>query len=361
MNISVRSNLAAATVAVVGAGTIASASALPGAAYRMPNLLPLTAAQVVLTADSNPLTDFLDSIPPDIKISLEQFAARLGPAVGQLAGSLIPFSLITDLVGGIVGGTSALVFTAVGQVLDYFGTTIRDLILGPQSIAAISIRAVLAIPAKTVLSLVELGQGHIGEAFSQFGAGIAAPVTDVDARLREANASVQAFAGTAFSDALSGLPGVIFSALGTSITKNSTSMTDALVRFIATLFPELKIPVAAASVRAPAAATPIAAVPRPAAARQSAAAASVVPAVISADAADPVKAPVPSVVVGDPAEPSAPVTARSRSAVSKAAHTDAAQPKSAPRSRAGVRHTEKTAPASDASDTSDASDATPAG
>lgn len=326
----------------------------------MPDLPPLTAAQVVLTADSNPLTDFLASLPPDIKISLDQFVTRLGPALGQLAGSLIPFSLITDLVGGIVGGTSALVFTAVGKVLGYLGTTIGGLILGPQSVAAIAIGAVLAIPSKTVLSLVELGQGHIGEAFRQFGAGIVAPVTDVDARLREANASVQAFTGTALSDALVGLPGVIFDALGAAITKNSTSMTDALVRFIATLFPDLNIPVAA-SIRASAAATPIAAVPRPAAARHSVAAASVVPAVVSADAADPVTAPEPSVIVGDQAEPSAPVTARSRSAVSRAAHTDAAQPKSVPRSRAGVRHAERAAPASDASDATEASDATPAG
>jgi len=367
----VRSNLAAATVAVVGAGTIAFGPALPGAVDRVPDLPPLIAAQVVLTADSNPLTDFLDALPPDIQISLQQFGARLGPALFELAGTLIPASLITDVTGGIVGGVSALIFNAAGQVLGYIGTTIRDLIFGSESIPAVAIRAVLAIPYKIGLALGQLGQDPI-EAFRQLGAAFSSPATAVDTRVREANESVQAFAGATFTDALNGLPDAIFGAVGTAITKNSVSMSDALLKFIATLFPDLDIP-AAASVRASAVATPIAAVPRPAAARHSVAAASVVSAVssadavdpvVSADAADPVKAPEPSVVVGDRAEPSAPVTARSRSAVSKAARTDAAQPKSVPRSRAGVRHAEKTAPASDASDASDGSDgsdATPAG
>lgn len=362
LNMCVRSNLAAATVAVVGAGTIAFGPALPGAVDRVPDLPPLIAAQVVLTADSNPLTDFLDALPPDIQISLQQFGARLGPALFELAGTLIPASLITDVTGGIVGGVSALIFNAAGQVLGYTGTTIRDLIFGSESIPAVAIRAVLAIPYKIGLALGQLGQDPI-EAFRQLGAAFSSPATAVDTRVREANESVQAFAGATFTDALNGLPDAIFGAVGTAITKNSVSMSDALLKFIATLFPDLDIP-AAASVRASAVATPIAAVPRPAAARHSVAAASVVPAVSSADAADPVKAPEPSVVVGDRAEPSAPVTARSRSAVSKAARTDAAQPKSVPRSRAGVRHAEKTAPASDASDASDGSDgsdATPAG
>ena len=361
LNIYVRSNLAAATVAVVGAGTIAFAPVLPGAVDRVPDLPPLTAAQVVLTADAIALTDFRDTLATVIQTSLKEFGARLGPALGQLLGSLIPFSLIGDLTGGIVGGTSALVFHATGQVFGYTRDTIHDLIFGSQSILAVSIRAILAIPAKTFQSLTYFGQDPL-ESVRQIGAAIAAPVTDVTARLHSASESERQFIAAEITSVLKGLPGVIFDALGAAITKNSASMTDALVKFVATLFPNLDIPVAASVAVTPSAlVAPTAAAPRPAAARHSVAAASVAPAIAPADPVDSVKPVEPSVTVGDQAEPAAPVTARSRSAVSKAAHSDAAQPKSVSRSRAGVRHVGKTAPASDASEASDVSAATPAG
>lgn len=359
MNIYVRSNLAAATVAVVGAGTIAFAPVLPGAVDRVPDLPPLTAAQVVLTADSIVLTDFRDTLAKVLQASLKDFGARLGPALGQLLGSLIPFSLIGDLTGGIARGTSALVFHATGEVFGYTRDTIHDLIFGSQSLLAVSIRAILAIPAKTVKSLMLFGQDPL-ESVRQIGAALTAPVTDVTARLHSASESERQYIAAEITNVLKGLPDVIFDSLGAAITKNSASMTDALVKFVATLFPNLDIPVAA-SVRASAVATPIAAALRPAAARHSVAAASVAPVIAPSDPADLVKPVEPSVTVGDQAEPAASATARSRSAVSKAAHSDAAQPKSISRSRAGARHVEKTAPASDASEASDVSDSTPAG
>ena len=360
MNIYVRSNLAAATVAVVGAGTIAFAPVLPGAVDRVPDLPSLTAAQVVLTADSIVLPDFRATLANVVQASLKDFGARLGPALGQLLGSLIPLSLIGDLTGGIARGTSALVFHATGEVFGHTRDTIHDLIFGSQSLLAVSIRAILAIPSKTFLALMQLGQGHVVTAFQQFGAALTAPVTDVTARLHSASESEKQFIAAEITSVLKGLPGVIFDSLGAAITKNSVSMTDALVKFVATLFPNLVIPVAA-SVRASAVATPIAAALRPAAARHSVAAASVAPAIAPSDPADLVKPVESSVTVGDQAEPAAPATVRSRSAVSKAAHSDSAQPKSVSRSRAGARHAEKTAPASDASEASDVSDATPAG
>ena len=314
------SHLATGTVVIVGTTVVAFAPPPSVNAVRVPDLPVAASLPVALTAGETSAA-LLDPIMAQIQAmidglpSFEELVAALTPAVVRLIPELLPPSLISDLLGGITSGASALLFGAVGDVLGYIGSAIGGLIFGARSLPRVFLGAVAEIPGEIVATGQAIVRGNAVLAWDTLTAGLTAPGARVDARLVETNESIQAYAGATFMEALNGLPEVIFGALADAITNNTANLTDALVRFVNDLFPDLQLPTAPAASTLAAAAVSAVGTPRAQAPRDVAA----LPAAASAAV---------------PAEPVAAITSTDQELTADA--PDVAQAPASPRSRAAL-------------------------
>ena len=347
MRSALMSQLATGTVVIVGSTVVAFAPAPPVSAVRVPDLPVAASLQVALAAEATPTAVFdpvmaqiqamIDGLP-----SFEELVAALTPAVVRLIPALLPPSLISDLLGGITSGASALLFGAVGDVLGYIGSAIGGLIFGARSLPRVFLGAVAEIPGEIVATGQAIVRGNAVLAWDTLTAGLTAPGARVDARLVETNESIQAYAGATFMEALNGLPEVIFGALADAITNNTANLTEALVQFVNDLFPDLQLPTAPAASTLAAAAVSAVGTPRAEAPRD------VVAPPAAAVSADPVAATTitdQALTADAPDVAQAPASPRSRAALTRpssaeVAEADAAADETAPRRGAG-RHAEK--------------------
>lgn len=275
MLMSVRSYLTVGTVAVVGAGAIALAPALPASGPVAMTPPPPVVADVELSALSLSLSDVLGL--------LQNFGIG-GPLPGLLTAlpSLLPSDIVSAVVTEFVGRAAPIVITAATEVFGYLGTAVTGLFIGPDSIPVRFGAALANIPTVLVSAVGSLATGDIATALATITTGLAAPVTGISQAIADATAAVQTYLATQFNGLLGVLPGVLFSAVQTVLSGNLQSLIDsiggALSGFFGGLFP------AAASVRAPAAA-----------------AAAVVPAPLSVSAPAAVPAPLRDAVTNSTA------------------------------------------------------------
>jgi hypothetical protein len=191
------------------------------------------------------------------------------------------------------------------------------------------------------------GQAIVGGnavlAWDTLTAAVTAPGARVDARLAETNESIQAYAGATFMEALNGLPEVIFGALADAITNNTANLTEALVRFVNDLFPDLQLPTAPAASTLAAAAVSSVGTPRSEAPRDNAALPAATGASVSADPVAATKITDQELTADTSDAAQAPASPRSRAALARpsgaeVAEADAsatADESSTPRRRAG--------------------------
>lgn len=312
MQISVRSQLTAGMVAVVGAGAIAlTPVVVPGNAALSANVAVPVAADVQLAAWS--FSDVLG-----ILNSLGISGAL--PDISNLT-NLLPSNVLTAAVSEFVNEVTPVITGAATDVFGYLGTAVTGLVVGPDSVLAKIIAAVGNVPGVLATAVQSLSTGNLASAVQTVVSGLAAPFTAIGEAISAAVQSFQTFVATKISSIAGALPGILANSIQTALSGSGASLLGslqtALTNFLAGLVP-------GAAAVAPAAAAVSAGVAAGAAAAG----------VVAAPAAARTAAAAPR----SGSRRAAATTPAGAAAAAPRAHAAAAKGKSAPRAAAASRH-----------------------
>ncbi len=318
MQISLRSQLTAGMVAVVGAGAIAMTPVVvPGNAALSANVAVTTVANIELAAWS-----FSDVV--GILNSLGISGAL--PDLGALT-NLLPANVLTAAVTEFVNEVTPVITGAATDVFGYLGTAVTGLVVGPDSVLARIIAAVGNVPGVISAAVQSLSTGNLATAVQTVVTGLAAPFTAIGEAIVTAVQSFQSFVTTKISSIAGALPGILANSIQVALAGNGAallgSLQTALTNFLSGLVP-------GAAAVAPAAAAVSAGV----AAGAAAAGATVAPAAAATVKAAP-RASKRAAASAPAGAGAAAATGRSHAA--SAAASDSGKAKSAPRA-AAARH-----------------------
>lgn len=280
MQISLRSQLTAGMVAVVGAGAIAMTPVVvQGNAGLSANVAAPVAVDVQLAAWS--FSDVLG-----ILNSLGISGAL--PDLSSLT-NLLPADVLTAAVTAFVNGVTPVITGAATDVFGYLGTAVTGLVVGPDSVLARIIAAVGNVPGVLTTAVQSLSTGNLASAVQVVVTGLAAPFTAIGEAIAAAVQSFQSFVATKISSIADALPGILASSIQAALSNSGASLLGslqtALTNFLSGLVPGAAAvaPAAAAvsagvaagaaaagAVAAPAAAEPAKAAPRAASKRAAA-------------------------------------------------------------------------------------------
>ena len=253
MQISVRSQLTAGMVAVVGAGAIAMTPVV------MPTNAALSVAPTTVVADVQ-LAAFSFS---DVLGILQTLG--LGGALPDIT-SLLPANVLTAVVGEFINEAGPVVTGAAGEVLTYLTGAVTGLIVGGDSVLARIIGAVGNIPGVLTSAVQSLTGGDIPTAIQTVLTGLVAPVTAIGQAINDAISSLQTFVTTKLTTVANALPGILLNSiqvalgLGGNVSSLLSTVQSVIQIFVSGLIPGAAAvaPVAAAA-RVAAVASPVAA------------------------------------------------------------------------------------------------------
>ena len=295
VQISMRSYLAAGTVAVVGAGAVALAPAV----VNTPMPAAPVAVEVSLAANTLSFSDVLGiagnigsmlpaNITSLIPTDLSGLLAGLGGLLPSSITNLVPANFLNAVVAEFLSEAGGLLGATGTEVLGTLTTAFNGLLVGPSSIPAQFGAALGNIPTVLVTSFSSLTTGNLPAALETLTTGLVAPLTAVAETVTNALQAFQAYVTGVVVNIVSSLPGVLLNSIGTVLGVNLQSALSGaegaltnLLGGLSSLIPGLP---SAAAVPAAAAVSPVVSVsaPRPSAAAALPRAAAVV--------ADPVEA-----------------------------------------------------------------------
>ncbi len=264
MQISLRSQLTAGMVAVVGAGAIAMTPVVvPANPVLSANVAVPTVADVQLAAWSfSDVLGVLNSL--GISSSLPDFSSL---------ANLLPSDVLNAAVSEFVNEVTPVITGAATDVFAYLGTAVTGLIVGPDSVLGRIVAAVGNIPGVLATAVQSLSTGNLSSAVQAVVTGLAAPFTAIGEAIATAVQSFQSFVTTKITSIAGALPGILANAVQVALSGSGASLLGSLQTALANFLSGLVPGAAAVAPAAAAVAAGVAAVDAaPAAARSAAAA-----------------------------------------------------------------------------------------
>lgn len=219
MQISLRSQLTAGMVAVVGAGAIAM-------------------TPVVVPVNSALSANVAAPVAVDVQLAAWSFSDVLGilnslgisgalPDLTALT-DLLPANVLTAAVTEFVNGVTPVITGAATDVFAYLGTTVTGLVVGPDSVLARIIAAVGDVPGVVATAVQSLSTGNLASAVQVVVTGLAAPFTAIGEAIADAVQSFQSFVTTKITSIAGALPGILANAVQVALAGNAGSLLGSI-------------------------------------------------------------------------------------------------------------------------------------
>jgi hypothetical protein len=215
VEISVRSYLAAGTAAVVGAGAIALAPALPGSSSHVAHLPAPMVAEVGLTG-------FGISIP-DILGVLQNFGGGLLPNLGGVSPLTIP-AIVAEFVKEAGPG----VLSTAGKIFTNTNTAVLGLAFGPNSIPTQFGSAIAGIPTAVITAVSDLKSANFAGALQAINEGLLAPAKAIAEVIYNTASGVFDYASAQVGTLAKTLPDVLAAAIKAVTGVDATALINTI-------------------------------------------------------------------------------------------------------------------------------------